>query len=213
VAVGEPHREILRAARNNAPDLIVMGGSTSHVEDSVYKKTSAGSTFHRVAKAAHSPVLVVTRPAASFWGGFSRIVFGTDFSEASESAFDYALGLARTFSCELFLFHAVDVSAMAAGRIIAQDDIEEQIRVALRRMRGRYLPKMEGFEAFQMDSWEGLPYVEIVKYAREKQADLMVMAHHARRASIEEAPMGGTMEQVIVRASCPVLSINRNVRK
>lgn len=212
VAVGVPHREILRAARNNRPDLVVMGGSTAHVEDSAYKKTAAGSTFQRVARGAHCPVLVVTRPAASFWGGFSRIVFGTDFSEASDAAFAYAVKTARALECELFLFHAVDISAMAMGRIMPQDDIEDQLRVARRRMRSRYVPKMEGFGAYTIDAWEGLPYVEIVKYAREKQADLIVMAHHARRAAPEEAPMGSTMEQVIVRASCPVLSINRSVK-
>ncbi|MBS3731537.1 MAG: universal stress protein [Desulfobacterales bacterium] len=213
VAVGAPHREILRAARNNDPDLIVMGGSTGHMEDSAYKKTTAGSTFQRVARAAHCPVLVVTRPAASFWGGFSRIVLGTDFSEASDVAFEYALQLARALDCELFLFHAVDISAMAMGKVMAQDDIEENLRVARRRMRSRYVPKMPDFESYTMDAWEGLPYVEITKYAREKQADLIVMAHHARRDVSEKVPMGSTMEQVIVRAACPVLSINRGVKK
>lgn len=213
VAVGTPHREILRAARNNSPDLIVMGGSTGHLEDSAYKKTVTGSTFQRVAKGVHCPVLVVTRPAASFWGGFSRVVLGTDFSEASDIAFDYALQLSRALDCELFLFHAVDISAMAMGKIMPQDDIEENLRVARRRMRSRYVPKMADFENYTMDAWEGLPYVEISKYAREKQADLLIMAHHARRDASGEGSMGSTMEQVIVRASCPVLSINRNVKK
>lgn len=213
VAVGSPHREILRAARNNHPDLIVMGGSTGHMEDSSYKKTTAGSTFQRVARAAHCPVLVVTRPAASFWGGFSRIVLGTDFSEASDVAFEYALQLARALDCELFLFHAVDVSAMAMGKVMPQDDIEENLRVARRRMRSRYVPKMPDFESYTMDAWEGLPYVEITKYAREKQADLIIMAHHAKRDASGQAPMGSTMEQVIVRAASPVLSINRSVKK
>ncbi|MDZ7832916.1 MAG: universal stress protein [Desulfobacterales bacterium] len=212
VSVGVPHREILRQARETEPDLIVMGGHTKHVEDSVYAATAAGSTFQRVARAAHCPVLVITRPAGSFWGGFSRIVFGTDFSRASDVAFDYALSVARALDCELCLFHAVDVSGVPTGRILPQDDIEEKLRSARKHMRFRYAAKFEDLKNYTIDVWEGLPYLEIVKYAREKQADLIVMAHHAKRREGEDTRIGSNMEQVVVRANCPVLSVNRAVK-
>lgn len=212
VAVGEPHREVLRRARQTEPDLIVMGGHTRHVEDSVYAATAAGTTFQKVARGAHCPVLVITRPAGSFWGGFSRIVFGTDFSGASDVAFEHAAKFARALDCELYLFHAVDISGMGMGQVMAQDDIEEKLRSARQHMRFRYAAKIGDVKNYTIDVWEGLPYLEIVKYAREKQADLIVMAHHAKRREGEDARMGSNMEQVVVRASCPVLSINRTVR-
>lgn len=212
VTVGAPHREVLRQARQTEPDLIVMGGHTKHVEDSVYAATAAGSTFQRVARAANCPVLVITRPAGSFWGGFSRIVFGTDFSQASDVAFDYAVAFARALDCELFLFHAVDISGLSMGQILAQEDIEAKLRSARQRMRYHYVPKMDELKSYTIDVWEGLPYLEIVKYAREKQADLIVMAHHAKRREGEDARIGSNMEQVVVRATCPVLSINRTVK-
>jgi len=212
ITVGNPHREVLRQARQTEPDLIVMGGHTKHVEDSVYAATAAGSTFQRVARAAHCPVLVITRPAGSFWGGFSRIVFGTDFSQASDVAFDHAVEFARALDCELFLFHAVDISGLSMGQILAQEDIEAQLRSARQRMRFHYAPKMDALKSYTIDVWEGLPYLEIVKYAREKQADLIVMAHHAKRREGEDARIGSNMEQVVVRATCPVLSINRTVK-
>jgi nucleotide-binding universal stress UspA family protein len=212
VAVGVPHREILRKSRQEEPDLIVMGGHTKNVEDSVYAASAVGSTFQRVARAAHCPVLVITRPAGSFWGGFSRIVFGTDFSKASDVAFEYAYGFAKALECELCLFHAVDVSGVPTGRILAQDDIEERLRSARQRIRFRYAPKMAELKSYTIDVWEGLPYLEIVKYAREKQADLLVMAHHAKRREGEDARIGSNMEQVVVRANCPVLSVNRGVK-
>ncbi len=212
VAIGVTHREILRTARNTNPDLIVMGGSTHHLEDSAYRQLITGSTFQRVSGAAHCPVLVVTRPAASFWGGFSKIVVGTDFSESADAAVDYGIKLARSLDCELSLFHAVDISGLAMGQVMIQDDIEEKLRVARKKMRYRYLPKLEGFTDYSIDAWEGIPYMEIVKYTREKQADLVIMAHHARRfEEKKDARMGSNLEQVIVRAGCPVLSINRTV--
>ena len=207
VAVGFPHREILRAARASRPDLVIMGGSTSEEEVSVYQKSMVGSTLQRVAKSARCPILVVNRPAASFWGGMSNIVFGTDFSKASDVAFQFAHTLATTLECELHLFHALDITSVQMGRVMTQDEIESKIRKSLRRIRGRH--SVEGIENYSIDVWEGIPYVEIVKYAREKHADLIVMAHHTRKMDPEDTRLGSNIEQVIVRAGCPVISINR----
>jgi nucleotide-binding universal stress UspA family protein len=209
VAIGLPHREILRAARELAPDLIVMGGSTGDDEDSVYKKSMVGSTLQRVAKVAPCPLLVVNRPAASFWGGMSNVVFGTDFSKASDAAFRFALLLVKALDCELHIFHALDIGSMHLGRIMTQDEIESNIRESLRRIRGRYLPEMKDIPEYDFEVWEGIPYVEIVKYAREKHGDLIIMAHHTQKASQEDNRLGSNIEQVIVRAGCPVISINR----
>jgi nucleotide-binding universal stress UspA family protein len=143
VAVGFPHREILREARQNKPDLIVLGGSTGEENESVYKKGMVGSTLQRVAKAAPCPILAVARPAASFWGGMSNIVFGTDFSKASDAAFAFACKLAKALNCEIHIFHALDISAMHAGRMLTQDEIETGIRESLRRIRGKYIAKIK----------------------------------------------------------------------
>jgi nucleotide-binding universal stress UspA family protein len=209
VAVGHPSREVLRYARRHHPDLIVMGGSTGDDDASAYKKSMAGSSLQRVAKSAPCPVLVVARPAASFWGGISSIVFGTDFSKASDAAFEFALKTATTLDCELHLFHAVDISGVQAGKVLDQDDIEIKLREARNRIRGRYAKQLGGFKRYSMEVWEGLPYVEIVKFAREKQADLIVMAHHTRETSVDSVRLGSNMEQVIMRANCPVVSVNR----
>jgi nucleotide-binding universal stress UspA family protein len=210
VVVGFPHREILREARQSQPDLIVLGGSTGDEEESVYKKCMVGSTLQRVAKAAPCPILAVTRPAASFWGGMSNIVFGTDFSKASDAAFGFACKLSKALDCELHIFHALDISTMHMGRLLTQDEIEMRIREALRRIRGRYITQIrDDIKDYSFDVWEGVPYVEIVKYAREKHADLIVMAHHTSKASTEDARLGSNIEQVIVRAGCPVISVNK----
>ena len=209
VVVGLPHREILRAARESAPDLIVMGGSTGDDEDSVYKKSMVGSTLQRVAKVAPCPLLVVNRPAASFWGGMSNVVFGTDFSKASDAAFRFALRLVKALNCELHIFHALDIGSMHLGRSMTQDEIESKLRESLRRIRGRYIPEMKDVAEYDFEVWEGIPYVEIVKYAREKHADLIIMAHHTQKASQDDTRLGSNIEQVIVRAGCPVISINR----
>ena len=209
VAVGLPAREILRQAKTLKPDLILLGGSTGDEDETVYKKSSAGSTLQKVAKAANCPVLVVSRPAASFWGGLSNIVFGTDFSKTSDKAFDFAIKVAKTLDCELSVFHALDITSLHTGRMLSQDEIEQQIRESLRKIRARYEPRLKELKNYSMDAWEGIPYFEIVKYARDKHADLIIMAHHSKKNVPEDIRLGGNVEQVIVRAGCPVISINK----
>ncbi|MBF0303277.1 MAG: universal stress protein [Desulfamplus sp.] len=208
VAVGVPHREILRQAREIEPDLIILGGTTGADEDSVYK-SSTGSTLQRVAKASPCPILVVNRPAASFWGGLSNIVFGTDFSKASDKAFEFALNIVTSLNCELHIFHALDISSKNMGMSMQQDEIDHKIREAYRMIRSKYVSKMKDYKNYSMNVWEGIPYIEIVKYTREKQADLIIMAHNSRKLDADGPKIGSNMEQVIMRANCPVISVNR----
>jgi len=213
VAIGLPHREILRIARLMKPDIIVMGGNTGASGSYAHKKIVTGSTFQRVAKAARCPVLVINRPAASFWGGFSNVVFATDFSGASDTAFDVSFKLARKLNCEFHIFHALDITRTQLNNFHTQDFIEDQIRKASQQLRSKYISQMGTFKQYTMEVWEGIPFVEIVKYAREKHADLIVMAHNTRKTDDDDTSIGSVAEQVILRANCPVISINRSVGK
>lgn len=207
---GVPHTEILRTARKKDIDLIVMGSTTREEDEGTYRyRSMAGSTLQAITKGARCPVLVIGRPAASFWGGFSNVVFGTDFSKSADSAFLFAYKVAKNLGCKLHLFHALDISAVHAGKIQEQFEIEDGIREAREKMRKLYVPRMKEFDDYEIDVWEGIPYVEIVKFAREKLADLIVMAHHTREPNAEKAKLGSTLEQVVLRATCPVASVNR----
>ena len=71
------------------------------------------------------------------------------------------------------------------------------------------MPKLQGYAKHTVQVWEGTPHVEILKLARERQADLIVMAHHTREIDPEQALLGSTVEQVVLRSACPVASVNR----
>jgi nucleotide-binding universal stress UspA family protein len=200
---GVPSREILRAARAEDADLIVMGASSG--DSSAYRKGYPGSTLQRVAKAARCPVMTVHRETASYWGGFGNIVFATDFSKQAENAFKFALNSAKELGCDLTLFHALDIS----GKVLDQNAIEDKLIAARTRIRETYGPLMGDFKDFDIEVWEGVPYVEIVKIARERSADLIVLAHHSRELDPELASLGSTLEQVILRAGCPVVSVSK----
>ena len=204
IAVGNPSREVLRIARKEDADLVVMGARGEGMEvGGFYKRGVIGGTHDKVAKAARCPVLTVARPAASFWGGFSNIVFATDFSKASDYAFQFARNVASDIGCTLHLVHGVDV-----GENANQSFIETKVAEAERKMQEKYVANMGDFDNYKIAIREGAPHVEVLKYAREAKADLIVMAHHTREVDPEQAVLGSTIEQVVLRSACPVLSVN-----
>jgi nucleotide-binding universal stress UspA family protein len=207
--VGVPHREILRKARKDDVDLIVMGAHNRQEEVGATRYRSvAGNTMQRVAKSARCPVVIISRPCTTCWKLFSNIVFGTDFSKAADYAYMFAYKLAREVGAKLHLFHACDINTYEPGRIIGQTEIETKIEKAKDQMQKRYISKMNGYDNYSLEVREGVPYVEILKFAREKTGDLIVMAHHTREIDPEKAALGSTVEQVVLRSACPVASVN-----
>lgn len=209
VGTGLPHTEILRQARKENVDLIVMGAHARQEEISATRfRDVVGSTMQKVSKSARCPVLIISRPCSTCWWYFSNIIFGTDFSKAAHSAFMFAYKVAKEIGCRLYLFHALDINPTQAGKIQPQVEIEKRIAEAKQRMEEMYVSRMVDFDNYQIEIWEGIPYVEILKFAREKLGDLIVMAHHTREVDPENALLGSTVEQVVLRASCPVASVN-----
>lgn len=210
VRVGVPSTEILRMARENNVNLIVMGAHTRQedVGATRFRKFS-GSNMRKVAQKARCPVLIISRPCTTCFKLFSHIVFATDFSKAAGSAFQFALEAASDVGARLYLFHAVDIGNLQPGQEVDQGQIEQRVEAAEKKMEEKYVSKMGEFDNYEVAIWEGVPYVEILKYARDKQADLVVMAHHTRDVDPEEAELGSTVEQVVLRSACPVASVNR----
>jgi nucleotide-binding universal stress UspA family protein len=208
-AVGIPSREILRAARKKDVDLIIMGSHTRQEDLAATRyRDVVGSTMQKVAKSARCPVVIISRPCTTCWKLFSNIVFGTDFSKAADSAFLFASGLAKEVGAKLHMFHACDITTSSVGQALGQEEIEKLIEASRKKMEKRYAAKMNGYDNYGIEVREGVPYIEILKYAREKMGDLIVMAHHTREIDPEEAVLGSTVEQVVLRSACPVASVN-----
>jgi len=208
-AVGVPYREILRKARKENVDLIIMGAHTRQEDVGATRyRNIVGSTMQKVAKSARCPVVIINRPCTTCWKLFSNIVFGTDFSKAADYAYQWAYNLAKEVGAKLHLFHACDINTSAAGVVMGQDEIENRIQEAKAKMEARYISKMNGYDNYDLEVREGIPYIEILKLAREKTGDLIVMAHHTREIDPEKAALGSTVEQVVLRSACPVASVN-----
>lgn len=198
---GRPSEEILNFALKTKVDCIIMG---AHAQ----RQASAKKTLQKVAQKAHCPVLSIARHCeTSFWY-FNRIVFGTDFSKASMAAFQFAYKLADYTGCKLYIFHALDIESGGSSTSLSQEQIENKIKQARAKIEEEYISQMENFDNYDMAVWEGIPYIELLKFARETSGDLIVMAHHTKDVDPEKAFFSHTIEQVVLRSACPVVSVN-----
>lgn len=208
--VGAPHTEILRKARKDNMDLIVMGAHTRQEDvGSERYRSIVGGTTRKVTREAPCPVLVVSRPCATCAQYFNTILFCTDFAKTDMPAFLFALDLARQIGCKLLVFHAVDLSYIHLGREEGQETIEKRVDAARKQIEHQYVKIMKGFDNYEIEIREGIPHVEILKFARQTRADLIIMSHHGRETDPDTAELGATIEQVALRSACPVASINR----
>jgi len=195
--VGQIHREILRHAREKDVDIIIMG---AHTKDSSMSRV--GSNIEKITKTSKCPVLVINRPCPSYQSFFNNIVFVTDFSEKSDHAFELSLKLAGELNSKFHFFHAFDISRSETRRM-SQVKLESVIKQIKKRIQRKYLDNLRGLEKLGLQVWEGTPYIEILKFAREKNAELIVMAYH--NPSKEE--LGGVTQQIILRSACPVIFV------
>ena len=218
--VGRPDKEILKKAHEEDVDLIIMGAHTREEGVGPLRfRSVVGNTMQRVAKSARCPVMIIGMPytpsresfsnIVSGWKLFPNIVFGTDFSKPSDSAFLFAYKLAKEVGAKLYLFHALNVYYGDAGQVRQQAEIEEMIKDAREKIEKRYISQLDGFDNYEIEVWEGIPYVEILKFARQKNCDLIVLAHHTKIIESSLASFGSTIEQVVLRATQPVASVNR----
>jgi nucleotide-binding universal stress UspA family protein len=208
--VGVPYREILRKARQENVDAIIMGSHTSLPSNTAARyRNVVGNTMQHVAKFAKCPVFVISRPCKTCVSESATLVLSTDFSRASHAAFQFAAAMARQIRSRLLIFHSVDITPRHFVHLDDQDTIERNIESARRRIETEYLSDLDGSVKAEVHVREGIPHVELLKFAREQEANLIVMAHHNSDLPDEDGFLGSMVEQVVLRSSCPVVSVNR----
>jgi len=141
---------------------------------------------------------------------FKELVVPTDFSEYSLRAIDYGVEIAEKFGAHVALVYVVEPLLQAADLTWTTVDFEELNKAhketaekQLEKLAEERFPKGIGCDTVILF---GKPFVEILKYAKEKNADLIVMATHGRGA-ISHLLLGSTAEKVVRKATCPVLTV------
>ena len=140
------------------------------------------------------------------------ILFPTDFSECGNFALSYAASLARTFKASIICLNVIEpivptvgYSGMTEPLPIA--DIAEQLEDSAERE----LPKLaecDEFAGIEVEEMvvHGEAAAEIVRVAKDRNVDLIVIASHGR-TGLGRILFGSTAEAVVRHAHCPVFVV------
>ena len=141
---------------------------------------------------------------------YRRILVPTDFSDTSRFAVSRACALARRFDAEIHLVHVLpllDLGPVATDMpAVSRMDLEERWVRAARDELDALARESRVTIRVTSEVTRGHPYVEIVRYARAHETDLVVMGTHGRGA-VEHMLLGSVAERVVRKAPCPVLTV------
>lgn len=135
-----------------------------------------------------------------------RILLPTDFSECSERARLYACELAKRFGSEIHLFHVVPPTVLPGYAGPVPETFANPEDAARETLDQWYIPAFSEAKGVVRAISLGTPFVEIVRYARNQNIDLIVMGTHGR-SGVAHALIGSVTERVVRKAPCPVLTV------
>lgn len=138
---------------------------------------------------------------------FKRIVVAVDFQEPSVAALEYARSLARTFGSSLSVVHVIQPVASEIY-VYSTDLVQNWERVAYERLRELYPPAERTALQGRAEVRVGYPVDEILTFANERDADLIIVGTHGRGA-LGHLLLGSVAERVVRRARCPVLTVGQ----
>ena len=138
---------------------------------------------------------------------FKRILVPIDFSQHSMKAFQHALGLARHFGSELILVHIVEQIIYPGDWMyppLAMSDFatekRDEIATKLNALTQDSGVKTESIVRL------GRAWQEIAELAKERKADLVVVATHGY-TGLRHVLLGSVAEKIVRHAPCLVLTV------
>lgn len=146
---------------------------------------------------------------------FTEILAAIDFSENSESAFEYALTLAKQFNARLTIIHIINEPVDLRGFYVPHisfEQLEKEIEDGAVKMMETFCnTKLGDFSNFKTIITLGIPHDEITSTAAKIGASLIVLGTHGR-TGLDHILFGSTAERVVRTASCPVLTVRLSAK-
>jgi nucleotide-binding universal stress UspA family protein len=150
-----------------------------------------------------------------------RVLYASDFSPASMAAFPHAITMAKATGAELIIMHvlaspipivseAVYLDPETWDRIYAgaQAEAHKQLEPLVAGARAAGI-QASGF--IVDDAYVHPPADSIVRAAKEKEVDFLVLGTHGR-TGVAKFFLGSVAARVVATAPCPVLTVRASER-
>ena len=205
IGEGDPAACILKSAASGA-DLIVMG---THGRGG-FERLVLGSVAEKVLRKANCPVMTVPPQAiATSKLPFRHVLCPVDFSESSLAARQLAFSLTHVADTRLTILHVFEwTSDEASARLVLKEsEFHRQWGAETRQRLEDLIPEdvRNGCEPDTRLEY-GKVYEQILGLAATGHVDLIVMGVHGRNP-LDVKLFGSTTNQVVRRATCPVLAL------
>ncbi|HEV2306348.1 MAG TPA: universal stress protein [Candidatus Acidoferrales bacterium] len=142
---------------------------------------------------------------------FKNVLLLTDFSEPSEAALPFAMGVARTYGAKLHAFHVLLPTPSAyytpEFTVAAIESDEERAQAEMQRIESQLsgLPHDVSIER-DIAVWPSLE-----REIADDDIDLLVLGTHGRTGA-QKFLLGSVAEEIFRRSDVPVLTIGPGVR-
>ncbi|MFB6178777.1 MAG: universal stress protein [Halorientalis sp.] len=138
---------------------------------------------------------------------YETVLVPTDGSDAADRALEHALAIGATHDATIHLLYVVDMRIAQSAPDLSIDEIRHTLRSEGQRVTARLESQVrdEGLTATTAVR-EGVPDDEILDYAGETDASLIVMGTHGK-SQRERLLVGSVTDRVSHRADVPVLTI------
>jgi nucleotide-binding universal stress UspA family protein len=206
VDTGNPGPGLLTIAEDESADLIVIGtrGLTG------FQHIMLGSTAEYVVRRSHCPVLTIHPEDKVGVDPPQTVVLPTNLSPETTDSTDAFVALFGEQRPKIILTFADRTPPYLEPfrhdtllKMNQRDVVKEEIE---RRMEGTVMHLQKaGFEV-ETAVLHGDPVHVVTEFAREREADLLVMTTHGRSAIIN-AILGKTAQRIVQHAPCPVLTV------
>ncbi|MFC4248960.1 universal stress protein [Natribaculum luteum] len=194
---GKPTLEILDYADDVDADLLVMG---THGRTGL-QRLLLGSVAISVIRDASRPVLTVGPTVRDGPRRFDDVVVATDGRPGVGAAVDAGIALAEAYGATV---HALSVVDDTHSHIdVVREEFERIADQSTREVAVRAADR--GVGTVRATEY-GRPSDEIISYARDHDADVVVMGTESR-TELERFVLGSASQRVVSGASVPVLTV------
>jgi nucleotide-binding universal stress UspA family protein len=202
-AEGDAAAEIVRHASELHADLLVMG---THGRGG-FDRFALGSVAEKVLRKAPCPVLTLPPGADATTGAgeYRNILCPTDFSASSELGVRFALSFARMTHGTVTILHVIETANDAEVHQLADHGAASASPEA-QALHSLVAGCIQPADSVTERVAHGKPYREILRTAIERDADLIVIGVRGR-GSVDLTLFGSTTNQVVRRATCPVMTV------
>jgi len=143
--------------------------------------------------------------------GIKRILHATDFSKASARALQEAVKLARENSARLLVVHVIEPTPYVAGGEFGGAEIYMKLEDATKRNAQSSMSRlMQRLKKLKIKAesllLRGAAHEQIVKAAKSKKADMIVIGTHGR-TGLSKLFLGSVAGKVVSLATCPVMTV------